>query len=248
MLMLLSSLACLVLPGNGDVATVKRNIQGSFQELAVFNIVNVRWTASTSDHVGAALTCDRNLMAHIDTEVSDGVLRVTTPSGTVLEPTQPCELVLTSSCLEALRTSASGSIEGAGEVCAIGELETSGSGSISLEALESTALVIEVSGSGGMSVGEASVGELTTAQHGSGDVDLAGACDELEAELTASGNLWARSLSCETADITSSGSGDVELTVSDSALVSSSGSGDVDLWGGAEVESSSSGTGTVTSH
>ena len=87
--------------------------------------------------------------------------------------------------------------------------------------------------------------ELTIA--GSGDIELAGAVDELEVEIDGSDDVNAKRLSSKDAYVSINGSGDVLLTVEDNLDANINGSGDIRYAGTPRVRKSLNGSGSISS-
>ena len=88
--------------------------------------------------------------------------------------------------------------------------------------------------------------ELGLEISGSGDVELEGAADRLEAEISGSGEVSAFGLSVKTAKLRVSGSGDIRATVTDSVRARVSGSGKIKIAGNpTEKDTDVSGSGKI---
>ena len=88
--------------------------------------------------------------------------------------------------------------------------------------------------------------ELGLEISGSGDVDLEGIADRLEAEISGSGEVSAFGLTTKVAKLRVSGSGDIRATVTDSVRARVSGSGKIKVAGNpAEKDTDVSGSGKI---
>jgi len=151
-----------------------------------------------------AVVGDDNLLPHVRTEVSGGVLHVDLDSGSY-HMKQPLRVV---AILPELR---SVSLEGSGDIVAWG--------------VDSSAFEVSLEGSGDVKI-IGRTGDLTAGLSGSGDVDLAGLrAGEASVELLGSGDI--RVFAAEALSVRLEGSGDVGYKGSPEVQVQVKGSGDV---------------------
>lgn len=234
---------CFTQHGSGRPETVVRNLDPvSGVDVAGFYDVRVS--------VGAALdlvevTCDDDLLAHIVTEVRDGVLFVHTEPGRNLSPRAECHLDVKAGALDEVTVSGSGSVVTEGVSADLRSVRVSGSGRVELDQAIADDVQLDVSGSGSVTVGSLVGRRVDVDVSGSGGVGLSGIADVLDARVSGSGTVDARDLAVLDASAEVSGSGSVALTATDSADVRISGSGSVSVAGGAAVTSDISGSGTL---
>jgi len=87
------------------------------------------------------------------------------------------------------------------------------------------------------------------ATSGSGDVALAGSCQNLEVAISGSGDFSGRTLTCAKVGLTISGSGDAAVYAGKSIQIRTSGSSDVDVYGNPEsVNNRTSGSSSLIIH
>ncbi len=219
--------ACTVVEGNGQVVTEPRTLV-DFDRVVASSSVDVEVFGGAEDY-RVAITCDRNLIAYIQTAVDSGELEVRVQDDVWMEPTQPClASIAVPGDVRALHATGSGDVT-AGHVGGIEEIGTSGSGDAR--------------------VGGIDTDRLTLAASGSGDVIVQGVADQLRASTSGSGDIRAKELTARRAEARSTGSGDIVLTATEHADAHTSGSGDVHVHGDPDtVERGSSGSGDVVVH
>jgi hypothetical protein len=129
---------------------------------------------------------------------------------------------------------------------ALEEISLSGSGDIDAnDTLEGQKLRLDVSGSGSIDLNAALFNEIHTNVSGSGDIDVSGLADHLEAHVSGSGKVDALDCPVKTAEVHISGSGQVYCRVSDELKARISGSGTVWYEGSPQLDVSVSGSGKV---
>jgi hypothetical protein len=240
-LVVLSS-GCFAVRGSG-VADEEIRDPGSFD--AVLNTMNIQVNVIDGDAAEVRVFCDDNLLDLVETEVSGGELRVTTPPNTSIHPNADCGVDLTMPSVTRLETSGSGSIVADGTFPDLRDVASSGSGRLRVQGAVDGLRTADSSGSGGLSVAGLSTSELAAECSGSGNIELSGDGGFADLRSTGSGGIDAGSLSVDEADIRNSGSGSVSLTVTEFASVRLSGSGNVRILGGARLDTNDSGSGNV---
>lgn len=133
-------------------------------------------------------------------------------------------------------------------VPSVNELSVSGSGSIIGDSKFSSLgdLSLAISGSGNIKFNSDSK-NLEVAISGSGNMDLAGTTGASNMRISGSGDINAFDLTTHSCDVKISGSGDSSVNVSESLDVAIAGSGDVFYKGRPSVRSKVSGSGSVES-
>jgi hypothetical protein len=219
------------------------------------------------DEESLRVEAEDNLLPYIETVVENGTLKIRTPLGVILHPTEPIHLYLTAKQLDALAVSGSGVIEAPDLEAARLSLSVSGSGRIETGNLTADEIVARVSGSGRLEMAGGKMGTCRVVVSGSGNVDLGDLeADTLGTEVTGSGKVVAsggqvaeqrvtisgsgkyeaRDLISAAAEIHISGSGKATVQASERLEVHLSGSGDVYYAGSPAVERSVSGSGSVS--
>lgn len=220
-LLALSLLGCI--SGDGVSATETRTAS-DFTAISVTSEVDAE--ISIAPDFSVEVTCDSNLLEHIETEVSGGVLTISTPNNTGISPQTDCYARITAPSLASLRTSGSGDLFADGDLAGLEELKVSGSGDLSALGISSSTLTVTDSGSGDLTV--------------EGDVGTAAI------KVSGSGGLSGRRLTVGDAEVKLTGSGDVTLTVTGDLDARLSGSGDLTVYGDpASVSRDVSGSGDV---
>ncbi|MEZ4319416.1 MAG: head GIN domain-containing protein [Myxococcota bacterium] len=234
--------------GNGTSATEDRDV-GAFTEVHADNLVRVE--VSTGPAAPVSLTCDENLLAHIETVVDGGVLKIRTERLRSLSTDIDCFAVVTAPAYTGFATSGSGGLVGAEVFAGVTGIFSTGSGALVLDGVDAASLSARVSGSGGLTVGQVTAtfveardsgsGRLQlddvlaesvdAGASGSGGVVLSGTTDFADLHTSGSGGIDAEDLLARTVEIRVSGSGGVNAQASDSADVSVSGSGGVAVYG-----------------
>ena len=80
---------------------------------------------------------------------------------------------------------------------------------------------------------------------GSGDINLGGTANELDASIAGSGTVKADRLKAKSVVLNIAGSGDATVWATDTMKLSIAGSGDVKYWGDAKVTQSVAGSGSI---
>ncbi len=126
------------------------------------------------------------------------------------------------------------------------ELTVAGSGEIrAMTALKSDKMDVDVSGSGNVYVLQGEFGDLDCGISGSGGIELGGTANALEANVSGSGEVDAKTLKTNTLDAQISGSGTVTCHVNQRLKADISGSGEVLYLGEPTVDADVSGSGKV---
>ncbi|MEZ4381056.1 MAG: head GIN domain-containing protein [Nannocystaceae bacterium] len=209
--------------GDGDAAEDPRAV-ASFTQVA--NATNLEVQVAVSDEARVVVSCDRNLLEHIETSVDDGTLHIKARDGAQLRPQARCVVDVATPHLTGLRNAGSGSLNAQGPAPELASVQASGSGSLTAAGLAAPS--VSVSGSG------------------SGAIKVAGEVSTVSLSTTGSGSLDAAELRSEKAEASVSGSGSVTLHATTSVRARTSGSGGVTVHGApAQRDVKSSGSGQV---
>jgi Putative auto-transporter adhesin, head GIN domain len=191
--------------GAGPLTTQTRDV-APFDRLEVDSSIDVE--VVPGDAADVKVTAGENVIDHVSTESSDGVLRLSIRDRGIVIGPDPYDDARVQVSADALRG-----------------LRVVGSSDVGLGRIDADELSIEVEGSGDI---EASgrVGNLITTIQGSGDADLAG-LDARTATVTVQGSGDASVNVSDSLDVTVQGSGDVSYRGRPRVSQSVSGSGEV---------------------
>lgn len=129
---------------------------------------------------------------------------------------------------------------------ALSSMEVKGSGDIrTVDVFGSGRTRLSAKGSGSITVDGINEKQLETSISGSGSITVRGTCASLSSSVSGSGDLHARDLVANEAEVKISGSGNAELTAISKLAAKVSGSGTVRYAGKPEVSSKISGSGSV---
>lgn len=170
------------------------------------------------------ITCEETAMPYVETKVSGGILKIYF-SRTVHDVDHMKILVSAPSW---------------------DYFSLSGSGEIKIpDAITGNKLYVDISGSGNLDASDAVFNSADLEVSGSGDLELAGSTNDLEARVSGSGNIDCLDFPVKTAAVEVSGSGKIKVNVSESLDAEVSGSGDVYYEGDPQVTVHISGSGNV---
>jgi hypothetical protein len=211
-------------PGDGDATDDPRSLSG-FTQVANATMLEVQVAVGDGEE-RVVVSCDRNLLEHIETSVDGGTLHIKTRKGAQIKPQGRCAVDVSAAKLEGLRNSGSGSLTARGPAPELASVQASGSGKVTAEGI--AAPNVSVKGSG------------------SGSITVAGETSEVSLSATGSGSIDAAALRSKSAEASVSGSGSVSLHASDSIRARTSGSGGVTVHGApAERDVKSTGSGQI---
>jgi hypothetical protein len=120
-----------------------------------------------------------------------------------------------------------------------------GSGSLDIDRAKGVRVDLTVSGSGRLTVADVDADTLVVGLLGGGRIALAGRARQLRAVVQGSGDLDARGLVAEDAQIGSETAGNVAVTAAKTAKVTATGPGDVDILGSPTCTVQAKGSGQV---
>lgn len=208
--------------GTGPVVAQPRSVAPF---IAVSNATEAAVHIVQSGLTRVRLEGQGNLLPQIRTEVTGGVLRITTAPGVTLVPTEPLLIEV--------------------EIRDLTRIESSSGGPISAPLLDARRLEIRTSGSAEIDLPSLVAETLVVIGSGSGDVTVTGSVQQLRLELSGAGRVDARELQAREARVTISGSGTSVIRVRDRLIAVLSGSGSLDYFGDPLVTQTVTGTGRV---
>ncbi len=219
-LMLLNS--CDYTTGSGNIITEKRTV-GNFSGISVSTSIDVE--VKIGPVAAVEVEADDNIIAHIVTNVSGGILKISTEELHNINNAH-IKVYITTPVLKSINANSSADVKVLDVIKDDGKLSFHASSSADIEAeVEAPAVEAEASSSG--------------------SVTLSGKTKNYKAEVSSSGDIKSAGLLSENTDVSanSSGSADVHASVSLNAKASSSGS--IDYRGAATVKQSVSSSGSV---
>jgi hypothetical protein len=195
--------------GSGNVTHETRPLAGwSAVDLSCPGMLEL----AIGENQGIEIEAEENILPLIETLVSDGRLTIRfTQTLRSIRPTTPIRFRAATPDVDAM--------------------VVSGSGAIRAPYIEHEALTLDVSGAGVINVDSISAGRLETRISGSGGVTIRGNAVEQEIRISGSGNLDARDLTSQKAQVTISGSGNAMVHVEREIDGRISGSGSI-VYGG----------------
>ncbi|MFA6504900.1 MAG: head GIN domain-containing protein [Treponemataceae bacterium] len=202
----------------------ERRVVGDFTRIELNGSGSVTLVAGLETAV--SVKTDKNLLPFVETEVADGVLRISIKPG-VRFSIAPVSYTVSAKRIESIKSN--------------------GSGNVVMDApLSGDTLKLFSEGSGKIrAVVKAKKLEVQIA--GSGDVVVTGAAEDLSLIILGSGNVKAAGLSGRKTDANVAGSGNVELGIFDSIEANIAGSGDIVYSGSPRVSSRVLGSGKLRS-
>ncbi|ARA94498.1 DUF2807 domain-containing protein [Rhodothermaceae bacterium RA] len=208
--------------GSGDLIEEQRDV-GGFDEV-VFSLPGHLVIEQTGTE-GLRVEAEANLMEHILTEVDGRTLKIRTRHNTRLTPHEGLRFHLTVDDLRAVTIAGTGDVEAAG--------------------LQTEAFTLSVAGAGDARLTDLSARELAVEIAGAGDVELTGKASRQSFSLAGVGDVDARALLGETAEVNIAGSGSATVHVRDRLEVNILGSGSVYYLGAPTIDRKVLGAGTI---
>lgn len=210
----------LPIQGNGDLVTSERNIS-AFEKIDVSGAAEVRYYIS--EEFRAVVTVDSNLDKYTEVYTINNVLHIGTKNG---------NYDFTKYTVEVYAPTLSG-------------ITVSGSGEFSNEETISTSTFsARVSGSGKIN-GMVLCGSTTSYISGSGKITLNGSSEDLQLDISGSGDFAGSGFNTKNASVKISGSGEAKINVTDILEARISGSGDLYYFGNPETDFNISGSGKI---
>ncbi len=207
--------------GSGDFKTETRSVSNFHAlEIDVPGEIEVRVDSVFKVEV----TCEENIIDDLETIVDDGTLEISFDRR--VYSVDDLKIIVYAPAWDAF--------------------ELNGSGNIKVrDLITGTKLTLDISGSGNIDVPNAVFGQFDLRISGSGDIELDGEGDHLEATLDGSGDIDAVECPVKTAEADLTGSGNIRLYVTDTLDVEIDGSGNVEYKGEPQVTKNISGSGKI---
>lgn len=207
--------------GEGPVQTETRTAEG-FHGIDMSLAGTVE--ATVSEQYSVEVSAQGNLLPHLKTEVSDGVLKIYFDEN--VSTSEPVTIRVSAPAYDAF--------------------SLSGSGKINLNSpLKNERLNLDISGAGDLVMPQIDIRETKIDISGSGTVEIGGTGNKVEAHVSGSGDVRGQNFTVAVCDVNVSGSGTLRCDVSQTLDAHVSGSGNVFYTGNPEVKSDVSGSGEV---
>jgi hypothetical protein len=220
--------SCSNIVANHHIVTEQRQVTG-FTEVELSNQCDV--VIENDSVFNVSVTAPDNIMTDIKTDVTGGVLKITTPSNININMNGEVATVHIKMPhpLNRVAISGSGNIDILSAFPHLSHIEISGSGNINANvAFAPVSLYTNISGSGNISLTGTSVNHTMT--------------------ISGSGNIQGQNFVTANATCTISGSGNIYTTANSSLNATISGSGNIEYWGSPSVNSNISGSGVLIHH
>jgi hypothetical protein len=211
-----------VIYGSGPLISEQRSA-GRFT--AVSNATEARVEILQGSTERIRVRAQENILPHVRTEVSAGMLRIYHDPGVILRPSDAIVVELDVRTLE--------------------RINVSGSGNVSAPLLDARRLEVVASGSGDVRL-PSLLGDSIIVEHsGSGEVFATGNVSRLRVVQSGAGRVESRELQALHGDVTISGSGPATVRVRDSLRARLSGAGSLRYYGNPTVQQTVTGSGRV---
>jgi len=199
--------------GNGTITTKTRTIS-DYDKISVAGSFDVKLIKGKEGNI--TIKADENLMDYIETEVTNGNLKIKPKKGYELRTSKTIELVVPFETIEGISLAGSGDIH-------------------STDMMTTSDLKLSIAGSGNINL-HISTKNLSSSIAGSGNIYLNGNSDEFKCSIAGSGNINAYNLKADVAKIEIAGSGNVKINAVNEIHASSVGSGDIYYTGNPTIE------------
>lgn len=208
--------------GSGTITTQDRNV-GDFEKIVLAG----EGTVLLDEGPAASLSIetDDNLLTHIESTVSDGVLHIATEAGVDIDPTDSVIYRVTTPDVT--------------------DLTLSGAGRFDLADCDADTFTITLSGAGDIDIGRLAAKHLDVTISGVGQVTVAGEVNTLNVTLPGAGSYDGRGLESTSAVVTTSGAASAAVWATDTLEATVSGVGSIDYFGSPEVTQSVTGVGSI---
>lgn len=224
---LLTACGIYVLRGSGTIRSEERAVS-DFRAVSFTGLGEV--TIVQGEKEGLTIETDDNLLPHIVSAVSQGVLTINLgdrPWWPILRPTASIHYTIYVKSLQTLEFAGAGTIYAAELVAEVLTLNQSGTGSITIDQLRAD--------------------DLTVTMGGTGSITLVGKVTSQTVELSGLGSYEAGDLESQRAAVNLGGAGTATVWVSENLDAELAGIGTIAYYGASHTSISSSGLGTVTS-
>jgi hypothetical protein len=219
---LLALVSCNQRRGSGNIVTEQRQT-GGFTGINVGGGFEVQ--LKTGGPTDVRIEADDNIIRDIETEVSGGVLKISTKNGHNFN-NATFKAYITSPEINRVTASGAASVNVEGELKSKEKITLHASGAAHIKSnLDAPEVAVEVSGAG--------------------NIDLGGRTRDYTAEVSGSGDLKSADLKSENTDVHVSGAGKARVHASVKLKAEASGAGNISYTGGANVELKTSGAGNV---
>lgn len=208
--------------GSGTIVTEDRSVS-EFERVTLAGEGRVIITTGAAPSL--SVETDDNLMQHIETTVSGGVLDIRTESGIDIDPSDSVVYRITASAITGIRLV--------------------GAGGIDLDAASGGDFEIELIGAGDIAVASLMADNLKVTIAGVGKVTVMGGVASQEVNIPGAGSYEGRSLQSRSAVVTASGAGSADVWATETLEATVSGVGSIDYYGSPEVTESVTGIGSI---
>ncbi len=233
----------ICIDGNGIVENQSRDAQ-AFHQIENSTFADVIY--KKADSVSINIRAESNIIGHIITETTNGILEIRTdPGSTCFDRIEQPVITVTSPELNNIILTGSGGIiadELSGNSIII---KSTGSGDLSSGIITCNDLSVTVTGSGDIDIVNASCQNSDLRISGSGDISIRGNCDNGNMRISGSGDIHADEFPLISATETISGSGNIFTRVENSLTAIISGSGNIYLKGNPSINQVISGSGRI---
>ena len=210
------------IPGSGDAVSEQRPVSG-------FTAVRLDGEGSVTVTRGATeslvVTTDDNLIGLIETNVTDGELRIATRDGTDIAPTDSVTYEVTATALDRVI------LGGAGEILA--------------DEITADTAEVRLIGAGLVRVDSVRAGRLAVEFSGVGEIELIGEADVQDAVVGGVGTYDGADLRSSVATVEALGMGVATVWVVDELDATASESGRIEYYGSPVVTSQTTGLGSI---
>jgi hypothetical protein len=214
--------SCDYTTGSGNIVTEKRAV-GNFSGIIASSSIQIE--VKIGPVADVQVEADDNIIKHIITSVSDGILRIKTQNLHNISNAH-IKVYITTPVLENITASASATVKVLDLIKDNNKLSFKASSSADIEA-------------------EVDAPEVETEANSSGSVTLKGRTKNYKAKVSSSGDINSAELLSENTEVSASSSGSADVHASVSLLANASSSGSIDYYGTASVKQSVSSSGSV---
>lgn len=207
--------------GSGNVITETRDVS-DFDRVILTGMGDLTVTQGDSERL--EIEAEDNVIPHITTKVSGGILEIGFDRKTII-PTEAVKFNLT------MRN--------------VRGLETKGVSNIQSSGITTDQLNIVISGTGNINLRNLNAGKLTVTVSGAGNFNAEGKADEQKITMSGAGNYNGEDLESKVSEISISGLGRATLWVTDQFDATISGTGGIDYYGSPQVSQKISGLGSI---
>ncbi len=246
-ILVISATSCLkdliCINGNGIVEDQRRDAQ-PFHQIENSTFADVIY--KKADSVSIMVRAETNILTHLVTEFSNGILEIRTdPGSACFSDTEQPVITVTSPNLDNLISSGSGGIIADSLTGNSVTIRLSGSGDVAAGVISSNDLSVTVTGSGDIDIVKALCQNTDLRITGSGDISIKGNSDNANMRISGSGDINAYDFLILAAIEIISGSGNIHSRVESTLNATISGSGNIYLKGNPVITQVISGSGRI---